>query len=123
MQRSGRKPGRIATTDALAKGAHVKITVRFRGPELRRPDLGHELLDTVQEDLSEFAKVETRSRQLEGRQLTMVLAPDCWPPDTSTGVRRPFFRTTCLYSRTLSEQTVRRARHGECASLVSRYSA
>jgi len=61
----------------LEKGSHVKITVRFRGPELRRPDLGQELLDTVQEDLSEYAKVEARSRHLEGRQLTMMLSPDC----------------------------------------------
>lgn len=61
----------------LEKGAHVKITVRFRGPELRRPDLGQELLDTVQEDLSDYAKVEARSRHLEGRQLTMMLSPDC----------------------------------------------
>jgi translation initiation factor IF-3 len=60
----------------LEKGSHVKITVRFRGPELRRPELGQELLDTVQEDLSEYAKVEARSRHLEGRQLTMMLAPD-----------------------------------------------
>ena len=60
----------------LEKGSNVKITVRFRGPELRRPDLGHELLDTVQEDLSEYARVEARSRHLEGRQLTMMLAPE-----------------------------------------------
>jgi translation initiation factor IF-3 len=59
----------------LEKGSTVKVTVRFRGPELRRPDLGHELLDTVREDLAAVATVETRSRTLEGRQLTMVLAP------------------------------------------------
>lgn len=59
----------------LERGSSVKVTVRFRGPELRRPDLGQDLLDTVQEDLSEVARVETRSRKLEGRQLTMMLAP------------------------------------------------
>jgi translation initiation factor IF-3 len=59
----------------LSKGAKVKFTVRFRGPELRRPDLGREVLDTIQESLDEVANVEMRSRGLEGRQMTMVVAP------------------------------------------------
>jgi translation initiation factor IF-3 len=60
----------------LEKGSTVKVTVRFRGPELRRPELGQQLLDTVQEELSEVSHVESRTRGLEGRQLTMMLAPD-----------------------------------------------
>lgn len=59
----------------LEKGKSVKITVRFRGPELRRPETGQQVLDTVAEELSEIAQVESRSRHLEGRQLTMMLAP------------------------------------------------
>jgi len=59
----------------LEKGNIVKVTVRFRGPELRRPELGQAVLDTVVEALGELARVESRSRHLEGRQLTMVLAP------------------------------------------------
>lgn len=59
----------------LEKGSTVKITVRFRGPELRRPELGQELLDTVGQELDDVATIETRSRGLEGRQLTMMLAP------------------------------------------------
>ena len=59
----------------LEKGKSVKITVRFRGPELRRPEMGQQVLDTVAEELSEIAQVESRSRHLEGRQLTMMLAP------------------------------------------------
>lgn len=59
----------------LSKGAKVKFTVRFRGPELRRPDLGREVLDTIEESLDEVANVEMRSRGLEGRQMTMVVAP------------------------------------------------
>lgn len=59
----------------LSKGAKVKFTVRFRGPELRRPDLGREVLDSIQESLDEVASVEMRSRGLEGRQMTMVVAP------------------------------------------------
>lgn len=59
----------------LSKGAKVKFTVRFRGPELRRPDLGSAVLDGLVEALGEEANVETRSRGLEGRQMTMVVAP------------------------------------------------
>ncbi|HEU5208694.1 MAG TPA: translation initiation factor IF-3 [Longimicrobiales bacterium] len=59
----------------LARGMTVKVTVRFRGPELRRPETGQQVLDTVAEELAEVAHVESRSRVLEGRQLTMMLAP------------------------------------------------
>ena len=34
----------------LEKGSNVKVTVRFRGPELRRPDLGQDLLDLDPEE-------------------------------------------------------------------------
>ncbi|MEX0893797.1 MAG: translation initiation factor IF-3 [Gemmatimonadota bacterium] len=63
----------------LEQGNKVKVTVRFRGPELRRPDLGQEVLDTVIEELDEFSDVESRSRRLEGRQLTMMLSPSSLP--------------------------------------------
>jgi translation initiation factor IF-3 len=59
----------------LESGKKVKVTVRYRGREMRRPELGQELLDNVTEALEELATVETRSRHLEGRQLTMMLAP------------------------------------------------
>ncbi len=59
----------------LEKGKSVKVTVRFRGPELRRPEIGQQVLDTVVEELDGVAQVESRSRTLEGRQLTMMLAP------------------------------------------------
>ncbi|HSJ09978.1 MAG TPA: translation initiation factor IF-3 [Longimicrobiales bacterium] len=59
----------------LRRGSAVKFTVRFRGPELRRPELGQQLLETVQAELAEVASVESRSRHLEGRQLTMMLSP------------------------------------------------
>lgn len=59
----------------LEKGNKVKVTVRYRGREMRRPELGQELLDEVVEALNECAVVEARTRGFEGRQLTMVLAP------------------------------------------------
>lgn len=59
----------------LEKGNKVKVTVRYRGREMRRPELGHEMLDQVVEALDEMATVEHRSRGLENRQITMTLAP------------------------------------------------
>lgn len=59
----------------LAKGKNVKVTVRFRGPELRRPEIGQQVLDTVVEEVEEIAHVESRSARLDGRQLTMMLTP------------------------------------------------
>lgn len=58
----------------LEKGKKVKVTVFFRYRQLRRPELGVQILDNVTKSTAEIAVVETRSR-LEGRQMTMVLAP------------------------------------------------
>jgi translation initiation factor IF-3 len=58
----------------LEKGKKVKVTVFFRYRQLRRPELGAQIMDKVAELTAETADVETRSR-LEGRQMTMVLAP------------------------------------------------
>jgi len=58
----------------LEKGKKVKVTVFFRYRQLRRPELGVQIMDKVVEMTAELAEVETRSR-LEGRQMTMVLAP------------------------------------------------
>ncbi len=58
----------------LEKGKKVKVTVFFRYRQLRRPELGTQILDKVTAKTAEVAEVETRSR-LEGRQMTMVLTP------------------------------------------------
>jgi translation initiation factor IF-3 len=59
----------------LGKGNKVKITMRYRGREMRRPENGIEVMDGIVERLDDVAKVEARDRRLEGRQLTMVLVP------------------------------------------------
>jgi translation initiation factor IF-3 len=59
----------------LENGNKVKVTVRYRGRELRRPELGHDLLDDIAEALEDLATVQDRANRLEGRQLTMMLAP------------------------------------------------
>ncbi|MDX1632933.1 MAG: translation initiation factor IF-3 [Thermoanaerobaculia bacterium] len=58
----------------LEKGNKVKVTVFFRYRQLRRPDLGTELLDEVIEETKDLAEVESR-QGLEGRRMVMVLAP------------------------------------------------
>ncbi|MEL6568720.1 MAG: translation initiation factor IF-3 [Pseudomonadota bacterium] len=55
-------------------GDKVKVTLRFRGREMAHQHLGMELLKRVQSDFDEVAKVELEPK-LEGRQMTMVMAP------------------------------------------------
>ena len=56
------------------EGDKVKVTLRFRGREMAHQELGVKLLDRVKEETAPLAKVEAEPR-LEGRQMTMVLAP------------------------------------------------
>jgi len=58
----------------IGEGDKVKITLRFRGRELAHGELGMRLLQRVQTDVAETAKVEQHPR-MEGRQMLMVLAP------------------------------------------------
>jgi translation initiation factor IF-3 len=58
----------------LEEGDKVKVTLRFRGRELAHQDLGMQVLVRVRADLEEVAKVEQVPR-MEGRQMTMVIAP------------------------------------------------
>ncbi len=58
----------------IGEGDKVKITLRFRGRELAHGELGMRLLQRVQADVAETAKVEQHPR-MEGRQMLMVLAP------------------------------------------------
>ncbi|MBU1287976.1 MAG: translation initiation factor IF-3 [Alphaproteobacteria bacterium] len=55
-------------------GDKVKVTLRFRGREMAHQHLGMQLLERVKLQFEETTKVETEPK-LEGRQMTMVLAP------------------------------------------------
>lgn len=55
-------------------GDKVKVTIRFRGREMAHQDLGMRLLERVQTDTKESAKIE-QFPKMEGRQMTMVMAP------------------------------------------------
>tara|TARA_B100001123_G_C14792799_1_gene821129 strand:+ start:196 stop:630 length:435 start_codon:yes stop_codon:yes gene_type:complete len=63
-----------AITKFLGTGDKVKVTMRFRGREMTHQEIGMGVLMRVREDLEEVAKVE-QSPKLEGRQMTMVVAP------------------------------------------------
>lgn len=58
----------------LEEGDKAKVTLRFRGREMLHQDLGLDLLHRVRDDLEEMASVEAEPK-MEGRQMTMILAP------------------------------------------------
>ncbi len=62
-------------TRFLSDGDKAKVTLRFRGREMAHQEIGMELLKRIEEDLAEIGTVEVHPK-MEGRQLTMVLAPN-----------------------------------------------
>ncbi|GHD44447.1 bacterial translation initiation factor 3 (bIF-3) [Marinobacter persicus] len=58
----------------LENGDRGKVTIRFRGREMAHQEIGMQLMNRVEEDVSELAQVEQRPK-MEGRQMTMVVAP------------------------------------------------
>ncbi|MBA3981919.1 MAG: translation initiation factor IF-3 [Acidimicrobiia bacterium] len=59
----------------IREGHKVKVTLQFRGREMAHPELGTKILDDVLNVVGDIVKVETQAR-LEGRNMSMVLAPD-----------------------------------------------
>ena len=62
----------------LNEGHKVKVTMQFRGREMAHPELGSKILDDVLHIVGDHVKIETQAR-LEGRNMSMVLAPDRKP--------------------------------------------
>jgi translation initiation factor IF-3 len=62
-------------TRFLNDGDKAKVTLRFRGREMAHQELGMELLKRIETDLAEIGAVEMFPK-MEGRQLTMVIAPN-----------------------------------------------
>jgi len=60
----------------LSDGNVVRIVVRYRGRELRRPEVGIAMMDRAIEKLGDVARVEHRSNSIEGRRLLAMLEPD-----------------------------------------------
>ncbi|HET8910788.1 MAG TPA: translation initiation factor IF-3 [Ktedonobacteraceae bacterium] len=65
----------------LAEGDKVRVSVQFRGAEMRHPDIGRKMLDEIAEVLKGTAIIE-RSPMMEGRMMSMIVsrAPGWEPP-------------------------------------------
>jgi translation initiation factor IF-3 len=58
----------------LEEGNKVKLTMMFRGRQMAHPEFGRQVLDRVTSALQDLSKVEAQPT-MEGRSMTMVLAP------------------------------------------------
>jgi translation initiation factor IF-3 len=58
----------------LEHGDKAKVTLKFRGRELAHQELGMEVMQRIETDLAEMGTVE-QAAKMEGKQLTMVIAP------------------------------------------------
>lgn len=87
----------------LAEGDKVKVSVQFRGAEMRHPDIGRKLLDGVAEALKGIAIFE-RTPMMEGRIMSMIVsrAPGWEPPKKQT----PPLPVTSKRSIAISDATI-----------------
>ena len=58
----------------LRESDKVKVTMRFRGREVTHPEIGREILKRLSDSVEDYGVIESMPK-LEGRQMTMVLAP------------------------------------------------
>ncbi|HEY0754875.1 MAG TPA: translation initiation factor IF-3 [Ktedonobacteraceae bacterium] len=65
----------------LAEGDKVRVSVQFRGAEMRHPDIGRKLLDSIADVLKGSAVIE-KTPSMEGRMMSMIVsrAPGWEPP-------------------------------------------
>ena len=72
----------------LRNGDKVKVVMRFRGREVTHPELGRDSLQRLESAVEDLGTVETMPR-LDGRQMTMVLAPLRRQRTTEGGSKQP----------------------------------
>jgi len=58
----------------LEEGDKVRISMRFRGREMDHIEIGHQVLNKVQEQLKDAAKIEQPAK-MEGKQIIMLVGP------------------------------------------------
>ena len=61
-------------TKFLEQGNKVKFTMRFKGRELSANDMGKQIMSQIVEDLENCSRIDSEMK-LEGRQMSMILAP------------------------------------------------
>ncbi len=59
----------------LTSGDKVKVTIMFRGRDLRRPENGRKLLSRVIEILTDVAAIESAPGAIVNRDMSMILSP------------------------------------------------
>lgn len=72
----------------LLEGMKVRVTVRFRGREIDYPELALEDLKEVAAELLDVAAIE-QPPTLEGKTMSMVLAPSRAPKKKAEGEAKP----------------------------------
>ena len=60
--------------ELLGEGSKVRISLRFRGREMSRPELGTKLFERIAQEVADVAAVESAPRR-EGRMMNMMLTP------------------------------------------------
>ncbi len=89
----------------LAEGDKVRVSVQFRGAEMRHPDIGRKLLDGIADVLKGSAVIE-RSPVMEGRMMSMIVsrAPGWEPPKKQAAAPARTRSTTPNASKTVEEE-------------------
>jgi translation initiation factor IF-3 len=59
----------------LDAGSRVRLTVRFRGAEMRRQDVGRETLRTATDMLKDIGKLDSAIPEMQGRMLSVTISP------------------------------------------------
>ena len=59
----------------LIDGDKVRVTIMFRGRDLRRPENGRKVLDRVIELLNDVASIESAPGDIVNRDMSMTLGP------------------------------------------------
>jgi len=72
----------------VQEGNKVKVTIMFRGRELSHPELGRDVLDRVAEKLGDTVVIE-RAAKLEGKNMTMIVAPKAQKSAKAKSVAKP----------------------------------
>ena len=90
----------------LADGDKVRVSVQFRGAEMRHPDIGRKLLDEIAEILKGTATIE-RSPMMEGRMMSMIVsrAPGWEPPKKQVPGNKPKEKTADSADTELPDET------------------
>ena len=58
----------------LEKGHKIKLSIRFKGRQMAHPELGEEVMNRFADTVKDLAVVEQKAK-LDGRNMTMILAP------------------------------------------------